>query len=306
MSAPTSSVGVRRLRRDAPAKINLGLRVVGRRADGYHLLDSLFVPLDLCDEVAVAVEPADGENVVRIEVSGRSAGVPADARNLAARAASAFAERAGLRHRIAVQLDKRIPTGAGLGGGSSDAGAVLRLLSELFPGAVGPGDLAAVALELGADVPFFLDPRPARVGGVGERIEPLADLPALPVLLVNPGAELGTAGVYAAFDALTPALTTPEGETRIPPPSATPWRYSGVDSLDLHNDLEAAAIRLCPPVARIRDRVGRLGPAAVGMSGSGPTLFGIFGSAGAAQEALEEAAFELPIWARVAATVESR
>jgi 4-diphosphocytidyl-2-C-methyl-D-erythritol kinase len=175
--------------------------VVGRRSDGYHELESLFVPLDLADEVALDAEEAAAARVV-LELSGEAAGIPADAGNLALRAGERFLEAAGLRVALRIRLVKRIPAAAGLGGGSSDAGAVLRGLTGLFPGALDREALLRMAVSLGADVPFFLDPRPMRVSGIGERCEPLPDrFPARVLVLANPGAQLSTAQVYQAFDA---------------------------------------------------------------------------------------------------------
>ncbi len=298
----------RSLRCCAPGKLNLGLRVVGRRHDGYHELESLFVPLDLGDEVEVAVSDAESLSV-ELALEGMSDAIPAGTANLGHRAALAFAQAAGLRCRVAVRIDKRLPAGAGLGGGSSDAGAVLRALRDLFPDALDAARLAALALELGADVPFFLDPRPAMVRGIGEQIEPLDGLPSLPVLLANPGIALATADVFRAFAAIQPALTNAAPDRSIQPPSGAgaPGRaFAGAAGLRLDNDLEPIAIRLCPPIARLQRRIRAAGARAVGMSGSGATVFGVFESAKAAQRALETAGFEAPVWARVAATRESR
>jgi 4-diphosphocytidyl-2-C-methyl-D-erythritol kinase len=296
------------LQRHAPAKINLGLRILDRRDDGYHELESLFAPLDLGDEVEVEVsESADLD--VTIEIDGAHDGIPADATNLASRAATRFAEAAGLRARIRLRVVKHIPTGAGLGGGSSDAGAVLRALDELFPSAVDRSELSEIALGLGADVPFFLDPRPAIVRGIGERIEPIQGVPAVAVLLANPGIPLATADVYAAYDAVGPALTETRSERTIPSLSGAMgpgWDFAGDAGLDLGNDLESIAVRLCPPVARLREQVRALGARVAGMSGSGPTVFGLFDSTAAAELAFAKADFEEPIWARVASTLDSR
>jgi len=298
----------RSLRCHAPGKINLGLRVVGRRPDGYHELESLLAPLDLGDDVEVAVSEATALEV-EIKLEGASAAVPADATNLAHRAAKAFAEAAGLKCRIELRIEKRLPVGAGLGGGSSDAGAVLRALCDFFPGALDGSRLAELALELGADVPFFLDPRPSMVRGIGERLEALEGLPSLPVLLANPGVALATADVFRTFAAIQPALTKSASDRRIPPLSGATdpgWTFTGAAGLSLENDLEPIAIRLCPPIARLQRQIRAAGAQAVGMSGSGATVFGLFESAEAAERALEEAAFEAPVWARVAATQESR
>ena len=168
---------VKLLAEPAPAKINLFLRVVGRRADGYHELDSVFVPVSLCDQVRVEirVEPRSAADTT-IALHCDRDDLPAGEKNLAWRAADAFLREFGAEiHRprqVAIDLRKEIPIGAGLGGGSSDAGAVLRMMAALCR-VDDPSRLARVALALGADVPFFLDPHVAHVGGVGERIAPL-------------------------------------------------------------------------------------------------------------------------------------
>lgn len=293
-----------RLAARAPAKINLGLRIVARRADGFHEIDSVFAPLDLCDELELAVAPAEAACVsLELELDPDVDGVPAGPENLALRAASAFLTASGRAARVRVRLRKRIPAAAGLGGGSSDAGAVLRLLARHFPDALPPDALAALALRLGADVPFFLDPRPARVSGVGERIAPLADLPAVALLLVRPRQALATREVYRALDALQTGKTSP------PRASLQLWedadaRRAAMAEL-LENDLAPAAVRLCPPVGRLRERLRALGALGVGMSGSGPTVFGVFADARAAEAALDALPREPSIWARAARTVHS-
>ena len=293
------------VRSAAPAKVNLGLRITGRRPDGYHLLQSHFVPLDLGDQVVVSLGPGDARgSAVALALEGRREGVPAGDDNLAVRAARAFLAAGGIERSLAIQLDKWIPVGAGLGGGSSDAGAVLRLLAQLLPGAVEPDALAELALGLGADVPFFLDPRPARVGGVGEQIEPLAALPGFALALVNPGISLSTAAVYRAYDALAPGAMPPDGAPAL---AALPGDLP-LEALDAHleNDLEPAALRLCPPIARLRDRLRKAGAPAVGMSGSGPTVFGAFPDEAAAEAALARIELEPPAWGRVAAPLGCR
>jgi len=304
--------GSRRLQALAPAKINFGLRILGKRPDGYHELDSLFLPLDLADELLLELSaPAAPAVTLRLDAAADAgaAGVPADDTNLAVRAAREFLAEAGASTAVAIRLAKRIPAAAGLGGGSSDAGAVLRTLDRAHPGALRPGRLGELALALGADVPYFLDPRPAWVTGIGERIEPLAAWPALAVLLVNPGLPLSTGEVFRAADALGPAsrpsvAPLPLADRLALVRSAGPVRPDALAPL-LANDLEAAAVRLCPPVARLRERLRSLGAAAVGMSGSGPTLFGLFAGLDAAREALARGRFEPPFWARVAVTAKA-
>lgn len=318
----------RRAEVTAPAKLNLGLRVTGRREDGYHELESLFVPIDWADDVAVEIEEASDVSVA-LSLAGSGTGIPADDTNLAVRAAARFLESADLRCRVRIELTKRLPPAAGLGGGSSDAGAVLRALGGLFPDALPAHRLAEVALAVGADVPFFLDPRPAQVSGVGERIEPLSGIPRMAVLLVNPGIPLATAQVFRAYDALVlpgASLTPPGPDSTLGPESKLP-RASASTSIAmladrLHNDLEAAAVRLCPPIARLQERIRDAGAVGVGMSGSGPTVFGLFedgAGAAAAQAEVSQGAPGLTqdrtrdgteernqSWARVAWTQESR
>jgi 4-diphosphocytidyl-2-C-methyl-D-erythritol kinase len=222
---------------------------------------------------------------VTLALTGAPVGVPADATNLAVRAASEFLAAAGLSRSVRIRLTKSIPAAAGLGGGSSDAGAVLRALAASFPGALGAPVLARLALRLGADVPFFLDPRPARVGGIGERIQPLADFAPLACLLANPGVPLSTGAVFAAWDSR---------------PVPAPPAFDAALGLDLGNDLEPAAERLCPAIAPLRERLRAAGARAVALSGSGPTLFGLFPDPAAAARGLARAGFTAPVWARVA------
>ena len=277
--------------------------MVGRRSDGYHELESLFLPLDLADEVALDVEKVAATRVV-LELAGEAAGIPAGAENLAVRAGERFLEAAGLRRALRIRLAKRIPAAAGLGGGSSDAGAVLRGLAGLFPGVVDQAALLRVAVNLGADVPFFLDPRPTLVAGAGERCEPLlGPWPARVLVLANPGVGLSTAQVYRAFDALPPAGAAPRLRPLVEAVRGAPAAGNALAAL-LENDLEPAAVRLCPAIAELRGVLREAGALAVGMSGSGPTVFGVFGSEQEAASALGR--LRAAVWARVARTRESR
>ena len=288
----------------APAKINLGLRIVGTRSDGYHLLESLFVPLALADDVSVEVLAADGGQEVTLELEAGSAPgsetVPTDGSNLAVRAAERFLEAAGLRARLRIGLRKRIPAAAGLGGGSSDAGAVLRLCAALFPDGSARVDLPGLALALGADVPFFLAPQPAIVRGIGERLEPFEGLPEACLVLANPGISLSTAEVYRLYDRQPDGLTAPDAGPTMPALSGLggdPTRLSKLPTFT--NDLEAPAIRLCPEVADLRDRLRGAGAAWAAMSGSGPTVYGVFASEAEAAAGLERARLGPGVWSCV-------
>jgi len=307
-SASTGSLSLR-----APAKLNLGLRLLGVRPDGYHLIESLFVPIELWDDIEVELWPGPRGIELEVEIASDSelppilAQVPSGPENLVFRAAAAFCAAQGVQDRIRIRLCKRIPAAAGLGGGSSDAAAVLLALARLTGRGDGAGDrksLAKLAGELGADVPFFLQPEPALVTGIGEQIEPVVDLPGLDLVVANPGIGLATAEVYRAADALRSALTpSGPGSTMralcrlrasgkaAPPPN----RDQGLDWRDalgelLVNDLQPAARRLCPPVGRLLEELSRVGALGVSMTGSGATVFGVFASAGAAAEAARELA----------------
>jgi 4-diphosphocytidyl-2-C-methyl-D-erythritol kinase len=228
--------------------------------------------------------------------------VPAGADNLAARAARAFLERAGRSARVAIALTKHTPVAAGLGGGSSDAAAVLRGLADALPGALDPAALAEVALGLGADVTFFLAPRPAFVRGIGERIEPVRGLPPLALLLANPGQPLPSGDVYRVWDALGRPVS-PRSDRA--PDLATALACPDALAALLHNDLEDAAARLCPAIPRLRRRLEAAGARAVGLSGSGATLFGVFADRAAAEAAAGRLDGAGAAWARVATTLES-
>ncbi|MCL5043912.1 MAG: 4-(cytidine 5'-diphospho)-2-C-methyl-D-erythritol kinase [Deltaproteobacteria bacterium] len=249
----------------APAKLNLGLRIVGRRADGYHQLDSVFVPVSLWDVLQVTAVAAAKPSVT---LSCRGADLPLDRRNLAARAAWEFMEEFCLPLRLQIALQKNIPQGAGLGGGSSDAAATLRALARMAAGGT-PQRLDALAVRLGADVPFFLRARPARVTGIGERIEPIELAWRYRLLLAIPPLELSTARVFAA---LKPAhWTGPIGEQQL-----RAIRLGSFTSADLANDLTAAALALAPVVAKLKVVLEHLGARAVSMTGSGSAVFGAF------------------------------
>ncbi len=291
----------RQLELHAPAKVNLGLRILARRPDGYHELESLFVPLDFGDVLRLETSDA-GAPSVSLRVEPARSGAPADASNLAVRAADLFLAETRLALRVDIALEKHTPVAAGLGGGSSDAAAVLRGLASLAAGSLPPARLQALALRLGADVPFFLDPRPAFVRGIGERIEPAAAVPSLPLLLAGPGEPLASREVFRAYD----VLCAERGHEAGPAPSDLAGIATDPVALTrlLHNDLEPAALRLCPAIRRLRGELAQRGALAVGMSGSGPTLFGVFPSLEAAREAARPP-LPAPGWLRVATTQES-
>jgi 4-diphosphocytidyl-2-C-methyl-D-erythritol kinase len=178
----------------APAKINLWLNVVGRRADGYHLLDSLIAFTDLADEI----EAVSSERLVLTVDGPLAPALAGETDNLVLKAARLLADFAGVAPRAALHLTKHIPVAAGLGGGSADAAAALQALVELWRVALPVEELFDLAGRIGADVPMCLAGRPARASGVGERLAPAPPLPSCAILLVNPGVALPTAQVFAA------------------------------------------------------------------------------------------------------------
>jgi 4-diphosphocytidyl-2-C-methyl-D-erythritol kinase len=271
----------------APAKVNLVLRVGGPRADGFHDISSLMVPLDLGDRVEVRVGARPGPVACRVpgfpELSG--------AANLAARAAEGFRLRFGVDRAIAIRIGKRIPVTAGLGGGSSDAAAVLRCLARAF-GVRDAKALAGIALALGSDVPFFLGPGPAWAGGRGEVLRPTR-VPALHLVLLfpeDPALAIRAADAYRWLDA---ARNGGAG-----PPMSRPRPFAR--SL-LGNDLQPPCLARRPVLSTFLGLLEGAGAAAAMMSGSGPTVFGVFESRRAALRAARVIAKEVGRAVRVIA-----
>ena len=269
----------------APAKVNLTLRVLGRRADGYHELESLVAFAGVGDALTFA--PGDA---LTLTVSGPTAPAAGDsADNLVLKAARALAERiAGLTlGRFA--LSKRLPVAAGLGGGSADAAAALRLLARANGIALDDPRLMQAAQATGADVPVCLDPRPRLMRGVGDVLSAPLDLPRLFAVLINPGVAVSTREVFAALN-LPPA---PPVQARPPPaPSALLAEIAGG-----RNDLEQPAIELEPVIADVLSVINKLpGCRLARMSGSGATCFGLFETNAAATAAARTVRAGYPQW----------
>lgn len=267
---------------EAPAKINLQLAIVGKRPDGYHELESFMLKLALADRLIFARQPAG------ITLSCPGTSLPVGADNLVYRAARVFLDHARIDEGVAITLHKRIPIAAGLGGGSSDAAATLRGLNQLFDARVGQEALLALATPLGADVPFFvLDAPAAWARGIGDRLTP-APVPEVGwILLVNPGFPVSTKWVYENF-ALTrggnPYILGRGSVSANPAESRDNTRL-----LPLLNDLEAVTVSRYPEVAALKAALIAGGAYDALMSGSGPTVFGLF----AEREAAERCAASL-------------
>jgi 4-diphosphocytidyl-2-C-methyl-D-erythritol kinase len=254
----------------APAKLNLCLYMGGRRADGLHELCSLLEPLALADRIEVS--EADRDEVVCPGVEGE---------NLAARALATLREAGWKRPPLRIEIEKRTPVAAGLGGGSADAAAVLRLAA----GEV--GELEEIAAALGADVPSQLTPALALVRGAGERVERLPDPAAHAVVLLPGGGGLSTAEVFAEADGL--GLGRGAGELDELAGKLRAAAAAGASPLDypdlLVNDLEPAALSLRPRIAEALEALREAGASRALVTGSGPTAFGLFASLAAAREA---------------------
>ena len=268
------------MRLDAPAKINLTLEVLGRRADGYHELRMVMQTVSLCDTVTVELGEPDGE--IRLQVRGGDPAIPTDARNLAWRAATRFFEATGLpRRAVFIDLEKRIPSAAGLAGGSADAAAVLRGLNALTGADLAPEALAALALPLGADLPYCVLGGTKLAQGIGERLTAMPSMPDCAILLCKPDFPSLTGQVYAAYDA-APVLR--HAQTAALTEALARGALSDLAEL-CGNDLEPAVSAAHPEIAQIEETMLSHGALGAAMSGSGPTVYGIFPSAAAAQPA---------------------
>lgn len=251
-----------RLVAEAFAKVNRSLVVLGKRPDGFHELDTVFQAVSLADRLSF-----EESSALTLAVDDPS--VPAGAENLVLRAARALAEAAGVKARAAIALEKRIPAGGGLGGGSADAAVTLLGLSALWELELPLERLAEIGAVLGSDVPFFLFGGTARGTGRGERISPLPDLPPQGVVLVMP-----------PFPA-----ATPEVFRRLGAPAWDGRRAPEIDAVPDRNDLEAAAEELFPALRAVRDALAATGATQARLSGSGSTVFGLYPDLAVATEA---------------------
>lgn len=256
---------------DACAKINLGLRVLGKRPDGYHEIETIFQSIDLHD--TLTIEPAESAEI-HLEISSAWA-LPQGPENLVYRAAELVRARFGIAYGVRVRLDKRIPVGAGLGGGSSDAAATLVGLNELFRLELNTAELQELALQLGSDVPYFFVGGLCRGRGRGELLEKLPErFIEHTFVLVLPHSALSTAEVYRHYDEL-------RSRGWRPPPARL------YQDIDCANDLEDAALALCPTLHALQATIKILQPELWGMSGSGPTYYAAWASSAIAQQAAQ-------------------
>jgi 4-diphosphocytidyl-2-C-methyl-D-erythritol kinase len=260
------------LTRPSPAKLNLTLRVAGLRPDGFHELESLVAQINLCDTVSVAAHE-DGCYALGCD----DPTLPRDGSNLVLRAAKALNEAAGTNHGARIELRKRIPAGAGLGGGSSNAATTLMLLNKLWKAGLAKPDLIRLGAALGSDVPLFCGTPLCVIRGRGEQVEDRGAPPALWAALVLPALRCSTAAVYAAWD------QSPQHPSRPSVAEVLAARGCARDLMELlFNDLELAAFRAVPELAELAERIAAAGGQSVRLTGSGAALFRLFDDARAA------------------------
>ncbi|MEO3386153.1 4-(cytidine 5'-diphospho)-2-C-methyl-D-erythritol kinase [Mesorhizobium sp. CAU 1741] len=269
----------------APAKVNLALHVTGRRADGYHLLDTLVVFTEAGDRIRVRRADRD-----TLDISGPfSSGLESDADNLVLRARDMLRRLTGTTIPVHIALEKNLPIASGIGGGSSDAAAILRALHCLWRPDVSLDEIALESLQLGADLPMCMEARPLIARGIGDAITHVEGLPALAMVLVNPGVAVSTPAIFRALasrdNAPMPAL-----DPRPDFAGLVGWLAS------TRNDLEDTAASLAPPIADTLQALRHSGAAMARMSGSGATCFGLYASLDEARRAAEVIASSEPSW----------
>ena len=267
------------LEKSSPCKVNLILNILGRRPDGYHELETIMQPVNVCDQLAFARSGAG------IELTCSEAGLPVDGRNLAHKAAAAFLAAAGIADGVKIHLEKKIPLAAGLGGGSGNAAVTLVGLNELFGGPLERGKLEELAAGLGSDVNFFLQDQPALATGRGEKVESLRAFPALAgraFFLIHPGFGISTPWAYQNLGRFPEALNGRPGRARQLAAALSAGDWAAARG-DFYNSLEAPALEKYPVLEVFQKFLREFGALATLMSGSGSTTFAIMENLAAAE-----------------------
>ena len=260
----------------APAKVNYLLDVIRRRSDGYHELRMVMQRINLCDEISVTLNSGPDISVI----CGKN-GVPDGPGNIAWKAARVMLDLAASDLGAEIRIIKNIPVAAGLGGGSSDAATVLMGINDLLEMGLSDQRLMEIGVKLGADVPFFIFKKTALAEGIGEHLTAMPDMPKVWIVLVNPGVHVSTAWVYRNLQ------LTNRGDL-----AKLPNFYGNVEDITsiLSNDLEYVTIPAFPVIAEIKNQMFDLGAVGAMMSGSGPTVFGLFRDRQAAEKARDSLA----------------
>jgi 4-diphosphocytidyl-2-C-methyl-D-erythritol kinase len=272
------------LEKNSPCKVNLLLNILGKRPDGFHELETVFHPVNVCDRLTF-------ERAGRgVELTCSEPALPMDSNNLVHRATTAFLQAAQIKDGVRIRLEKKIPLAAGLGGGSGNAATTLLGLNELFGQPLTAAKLHELAIALGSDVPFFLQSKPALATGRGEHVQPLEFFPALRgayFLLVHPGFGISTAWAYQNLARFPDALNGRSGRAQ-----KLVSRLQGGElaaaSADFYNSLEAPALEKFPLLALFQEFLRANGAAAALMSGSGSTTFAIVQGREAAESVAEK------------------
>ncbi len=255
----------------SPAKINLTLEVLGKRPDGYHEIRSIVQPVNLFDEVKIEIEGGEG-----IEIESTGLQIPRGRENLAWKAAEVFLKESGLNFNVRISIKKRIPLGAGLGGGSGNAAAVLVGMNRIAK-RFSENELIQIAPKIGADVALFINCRSAVIEGIGEKVTLIRDFPLFYYVLLNPGFETSTRRIYGFWDEMPE-----EGLIRTSIEDTVSLFREG--QFPLRNDLEKPAMRLYPEIKALKERLIGMEVEAVSMTGSGSTVFGVFRGEGEAKK----------------------
>ena len=256
----------------SPSKVNLTLRITGRRADGYHYIHSVFQPINLFDEIEIYAENGSG---IELDVTG--AEIPRIEENIVVRATEDYLDQSELDYKIRISLKKNIPVGGGLGGGSGNGAAVLVGLNKIFK-RLNDEQLNQLAIKLGSDVPFFIRSVTSLVEGVGDKINLLNDFPLFHYVLLFPKVHVSTKDVYEKWDEETSSADkTPEIDELI-------GQFRDGDDLPLFNTLEGPALKLFPELEKYREIISSMGVRNVLMTGSGSTFVGVFRESDEAKE----------------------
>jgi 4-diphosphocytidyl-2-C-methyl-D-erythritol kinase len=264
---------------NSPAKLNLFLKVTGKRANGYHELESLFAFCDLADVLEV-----EKSSEFKLEISGEFAGFVDQKENLFTKILNFFAQEFGISKNLHIKIQKNIPVGAGLGGGSSNAAFFMRALNEIFSLKLSKEKLQEISLNFGSDIAFFFEGQASMIKGRGEIIEKFPNFVPLFALLINPKIFLSTAEVFREFNGnFSKEIATEELLKR-----------DVFELLNLPNDLEKPAIKLCPEIVKILSELKNHNADFAKMSGSGATCFGIFEDEGKLEEAEEKLRKKFP------------
>ena len=285
------------MRRNANAKINLYLAVTGKRSDGYHDIESVMQTVSLCDTVTLDIEPSEKKSVT---LTCSDPALPTDSRNIAVRAAELFLLHHPADVSVRIHIEKRIPVAAGLAGGSTDGAAVLNMMNDSFGDPFTLDELCGLGAALGADVPFCIRGGTAVTKGIGEIIEPCAEMPDAAILIVRPHEKISTAEAYRRIDGLQNVTVPPLSDMIDALAAGSPGMIARASYNVFESVLDEGS-----EVHRIKAVLSETGAGAVMMSGSGPSVFAMYESAEAAERG-KDAAFDLGYEAAITYPVRHR